>query len=291
MKNTLKINIALAIFAMMAPGFASASGMISQQIEIKDAMRGQTIEELLSVVNSGDSEITFKLSAEVDIANWVSLKKYGDIEGLINEITAPPKDWAKARVFIKVPDDTPNGEYSGHLIAFISATPNPEQKDNMSVGISQKFNRPVRITVTDIETVDFKTKVMPEKYFINKIEPLKINLAYTNEGNVSIRPHAQIKIFNPNNEEIFNAIYPYPENEAPVRPRATKVITVVHHFGELQEGRYRVEAIITLNGEEKYRDNFNFIVGDVKGAVKGDNANITNIFLELLYSLTTINKT
>lgn len=261
MKCTLKISIILAVFALMTPGFISASGIISQQIEIKDAMRGQTIEELLSVVNSGDSEILFKLSAEGDIADWVSFKKYGDIEGLLNEVTAPPKDWAKAKVFIKVPDDAPNGEYNGHLVALLSVVPDQEKTDKISVGIAQKFRRPVKIIVTDVETVDFNVRIMPEKYFINKIEPLKIKLIYVNNGNISIRPHAQIKVFNPDGKEIFNAIYPYPESEASVCPRATKVITVVHHSGELQEGRYQVEAIITLNGEEKYRDDFYFTVG------------------------------
>lgn len=262
MKYILKINIIILIaFVLVMPEFVSASGIISQKIEIKDAMRGQIIEELLSVVNSGDSEIIFKLGAEGDIADWVSFKKSGDIEGLISEVTAPPKDWAKARVFIKVPDDTPNGEYTGQLTALLSAAPKQEQTDNISVGIAQKFRRPVKIIVTDVEIVDFKVKVMPEKYFINKIEPLKIKLIYINNGNIAIRPQAQIKIFNTDGTETFNAIYPYPENEAPVRPRATKIITVVHHSGELKDGRYRVEAIITLNGEKKYSDNFYFTVG------------------------------
>lgn len=239
----------------------SASGIISQPIEIKDAMRGQTIEELLSMVSSSESNIVFKLGAEGDIANWVSYKKYGDIEGLISEITAPPKNWAKARVFIKIPDDTPNGEYTGYLTALISAVPSKEKKENISVGIAQQFKRLVKIAVTDNEIVDFNGRVMPEKYFINKIEPLNIKLIYTNNGNISIRPQAQIKISNPDGKEIFNAIYPYPENEASVRPRSTKEITVVYFSGELKDGLYSVEVITTLNGEEKYRESFNFTVG------------------------------
>ena len=260
MKCILKASIVSSMFALIVPCFVSASGIISQEIEVEDVMRGQIIEELLSVVNSSDSEIVFKLSAEGDIANWVSFKKSGDIEGLINEITAPPKDWAKAKVFIKVPDDTPNGEYTGQLVALLSAVPEKKQADSISVGVAQKFKRPVKIIVTDIESIDFNVRVMPEKYFVNKTEPLKIKLIYTNNGNIAIRPNSQIKIFDPESKEIFNAIYLYPENEAPVRPRSVKVITVVHHSGELQEGYYRTEAIITLNGEEKYRDDFHFTV-------------------------------
>lgn len=263
MKKTIFSALVLTVFSFAFSQNVSASGIISQPIEIKDAMRGQVIEELLSVINSSDSEILFKLGAEGDIADWVSFKKSGDIEGLISEVTASPKEWARARVFIKVPDDTPNGEYFGQLTALLSAVPKQEQKDNISVGIAQKFRRSVKIVVTDVEIVDFRTKVMPEKYFINRIEPLKIKLIYTNSGNIAVRPHAQIKIFNPDGEEIFNAIYPYPENEAPVRPRATKVITVIHHSGELRDGRYRAEAIITLNGEEKYRNDFHFTVGTI----------------------------
>ena len=270
MKYALKTNIILVIFTLMMPGFISASGIISQQIEIEDAMRGQVIEELLSVVNSGDSEIVFKLGAEGDITDWVSFKEFGDIEGLITEVTAPPKEWAKTRVFIKVPDDTPNGEYTGQLTALLSAAPIQEQEDSISVGIAQKFRRPVKIVVTDTEIVDFEVRVMPEKYFINKIEPLKIKSIYTNNGNIAIRPNAQIKIFNPDGKEIFNAIYPYPENEAPVRPRATKAIMIVHHSGELQEGRYLTEAIITLNGEEKHRDDFHFTVGNITSDVSAN---------------------
>ena len=271
-KNIGKAIVILGVFSLIMPLFVSASGIISQSIEIEDAMRGQEVEELLSLVNTSDSEIVFKLSAEGDIADWVSYKQSGDIERLITEITALSEEWAKARVFIRIPDDTPNGEYNGSLVALISPSSSEGDEGEFVVGIAQKFDRPVKIVVTDEEIVDFKATVMPEKYVVKKNTPLKIKMIYTNNGNIAIRPNAQVKIFDSSEKEIFNVIYPYPEMEAPVRPRATKVIEVVRNTDDLKQGKYRVEAIITLNGEEKHRDQFFFTLNNTGfwgGIVKG----------------------
>jgi hypothetical protein len=262
MKNTLKRSIFLALPLFCLPLITFASGIITEAIEKEDVMRGQVIEDMLSVINSDDKETLFQLGAEGDIADWVSFKQSGDVEGFITEVIAPPNEWARARIFIKVPDDTPNGVYTGDITALVAAAPRDEETENVSVGITRKFRRSVSITVTDTEIVDFSFKIMPEKYTINSIEPLKIKLIYNNEGNIAIRPQAQIKIYGPDSEELHNAIYPYPENEASVRPLATKVIEVAHHSGTLEEGRYWVEAIASLNGEEIDKKGFNFNVGE-----------------------------
>ena len=237
-----------------------AVGIISQPISIEDAMRGQIVEDQLQLINSKDEEISFDLSAGGDIADWTTYYTIGDIEKPLNQALVSAKSSTQTGVLIKVPDGTPNGEYKGSLIAFYKPSKKESSEDKILVSISQKFTRQVTITVTDTEIVKLKAMVMPIKYIIAPNKPLQIRLIYTNQGNIAIRPQAQIKIFQDDGAEIFDAIYPYPKKEIAVKPLKTKEIIVSYNTGELAEGKYRAEAVITLNGEELHKDDFTFSI-------------------------------
>jgi hypothetical protein len=249
-----------AMFSLWARPI-SAVGMITQPLQIKDALRGQTIESSLHLVNSESENIIFELSASGEVKDWVTFFTMSDVEKPITSIELSATSSIDVGVLVKIPDDQKNGTSTGAIDTMYDPKKVSSDKDN-PIAIAQKFSRPVSIEITDKEIISFSALAMPISYEVELGKPLEIKLIYTNKGNIAIRPQADIKIKNEEGEEIFGAIFPYPEKEDAVKPLGTKEILIPYNTGDLSVGQYRAEVIVSLRGEEKYRDDFAFSILD-----------------------------
>ena len=126
----------------------------------------------------------------------------------------------------------------------------------------QRVGRKVSITVTDKEVVKLDTTIIPLNYGINKGESLKTKIIHTNRGNVSVKPDIQLKITK-SGETVFNAIFPYPEDENPVRPLERKVMSSLIEWPTAgqESGQYKAEVKVLLDGEVMKESDFRFNVG------------------------------
>lgn len=235
---------------------------MTKPIIIKNVLRGQEITATLYLFNSEDKEIAYQLKAEGEIAGWATFYKIDDakLADPISEIQIPAESRLDATVKFKIPEDAPNGDYAGEVAVFTEPEKNQEQNE-MTVGVFQKVGREVLITVTDKENVEVETTIIPFKYGIGKDEPLKIKVIYDNLGNVSVKPNVQLKI-SKNGNTVFNAIFPYPENEEAVKPKTRKTIPLIEwQTAGQEEGKYQAEVKILLGGEVIKEDKFRFAVG------------------------------
>ncbi|MFH1111475.1 MAG: hypothetical protein V1712_00175 [Patescibacteria group bacterium] len=238
-----------------------AIGQLSKPIVVNNVLRGQAIPETLTLFNSDKEVRDFGLLASGDIAEWSAFYLPEDLATAVTKISVPAEGTAKAAVVITVPDDTPNGRYSGVL----SVTYAPESTGAMedkSTSVTQNIGRSVTITVTDKEIMKLETAVIPLTYQLAINEPLQIKLNYRNLGNVSVKPQAQLKIFS-DQKNVANAIFPYPEQEA-IKPLTSKSLQVEWPTSGLTDGRYQAEVTILVNGEAQYTDSFRFHLGVVK---------------------------
>ena len=252
------ILLAMSISVSVYPKFAFAIGIISSPIEARDVLRGQEIKEKLKILNSEEKEVEFALDAVGDIADWVVFYE-NDANSQITTTKIPAKSRKEIQVLIKIPNDIPNGEYRGSLN--VKYDPNQgKQKDKSFASVLQQVSREVLITVTDQEIINFSSSVTPQIYTLKKNEPLQINAVYYNSGNTSIKPDLQIKVTK-NGRNIFNAIFPYPENEGAVNPLETKKITVLYQTTGLEKGKYKADVAVFLGEKEYHKDDFAFTVG------------------------------
>ena len=269
-----KILIPLSIFIFLILPIlpVKAIGLVVQPLEAYNILRGQEIEDKLSLYNSKDSAITFYLNSEGDIYNWVTYYNGNNEE--INSIEIPANKIGNVKLIIKIPEDQPNGEYVGNLSALYKVgSENNENKDtnqeNSSAGVQQKFLRPVKINITDEEIILLEIMTNPENYVVKKGDPLNIRIVYNNKGNISLKPQTQIKIIDLNsNQEIHNAIYPYPENEEPVKALKEKKITIPFYTNDLKKQDYKAFITVLVRGEKYFKDDFIFSVNS-KGLVLG----------------------
>ena len=265
MKKIFFIATILLLASFILPKTVLGIGMMTEPIVIKNALRGQETTAVLNLFNSEDKKIVYELKSEGEIARWASFYQAddADFKNPITEIQIPAKSSLKAVVKFTIPKDTPNGEYSGK-VAIVTAPLKEDKKEKMKVALRQKVGRKVSITVTDEEILEFKTSVIPLKYKMEKGEPLKIKVIYDNKGNVSIKPDIQLQI-SKNGGKIFKAIFPYPEDEKPVKPLERKILSSLIEWQTAgrEDGEYTAEVKTLLNGKTMEKDSFHFTVGVV----------------------------
>ncbi len=270
MKKIIFVITTLLTVGFILPQTIFGIGQMIEPIVIKDVLRNSEVTDTLVLFNSEDKEVVYQLKAEGEINGWASFYKIDDknLENPITEISIPAKSRVKAIVKFTIPEDTPNGKYTGE-VAIITAPAKDEEAGKMAINVLQRVGREVSITVTDEEVLKFETTIIPLRYGVGENEPLQVKVIHDNQGNVSIKPDIQLKIIK-NGGNVFNAIFPYPEDEKPVRPLERKVMSslVEWQTAGQDDGQYKAEVKILLDGEVTDKSDFGFTVGTV---VNGSN--------------------
>ena len=222
MKNTLK-KILLAVFGFcFLPMLANATGILSEPIEVENARRGQAHWENLLLMNSDSKEIIFELSAEGVLADWVEFYSADNTKDPITKIAVAPRSNLGVKAKFTIPDNAANGKYQGQLISK-TAVSSAEMSGDAVMKVVKRFGRDVSITVTDNQILDFNTIFIPVSYSMMEGEIFKVRMIHENHGNVDIRPNVELRI-NQNGEEIFKAVFPYPDNYDSVQPNERREI-------------------------------------------------------------------
>jgi uncharacterized membrane protein len=262
-KKTFNLLLIFTVFGFVLPQMTLAIGQMTQPIVIKDVLRGQEIQETLILYNSEAKDIVYGLSASGAIETWVTFFKVDNLTNPITKIKIPAQSRINAIAKFKVPNDIPNGTYTGQ----VAITTTPEQqtnKEGLSVSVGSMIGREVSITVTDKEIINFQATIIPLKYEMDGGEPLKIKVIYDNQGNVAIKPDIQLKITQISTEKVIqNVIYPFPEGEEAVRAFQTKEFPNLIEWPTAgqENGKYKAEIKVLLNGKVMKEENFRFDIG------------------------------
>ncbi len=242
---------------------AKALGQITEPIVIKSALRGQSATAVLTILNSESKEIKVDLKAEGQIASWASFYDINDkkMASPISQLLLPVKAYKDAAVKFEIPKDAPNGVYTG-VVAVATVPETAASITESSSNVSQRIDREVSITISDKEIIALNVSVIPASYDLATGKSLKIRLIYDNQGNVAIKPDAQLKITR-DGQPIYNAIFPYPETDEAVRPQQIKELSAPIEWSTTGQpsGKYRAEIKILVNGQSIKEENFGFSVG------------------------------
>jgi len=201
---------------------ASATGILSEPIEVENARRGQTHWEDLLLMNSDGKEIIFELSAEGILANWVEFYSADNTKDPITKIAVAPNTNLGIKAKFSIPDNVANGKYQGQLISKTAVSPR-EMSGDAVMNIVKRFGRDVSITVTDNQILDFNTIFIPVSYSVAQGDVFRVRMIHENHGNVDIKPNVELRI-SQNGEEIFKAVFPYPDNDDQIQPNERKEI-------------------------------------------------------------------
>lgn len=253
------------IWQILETPSAGALGQITEPIVIKSAMRGQSVTAVLTILNSESDKIKVDLKAEGQIAGWASFYDINDkkMANPISQLLLPVKAYQDAVVKFEIPKDAANGVYTG-VVAVTTVPETDASKTESQSTVNQRVDREVSITVSDKEIIALNVSVIPASYDLATGKPLKIRLIYDNQGNVAIKPDVQLKISR-DGQPIYNAIFPYPENEEAVRPQQIKELPAPIEWSTASQpsGKYQAEIKVLVNGQTVKENSFRFSVGMV----------------------------
>jgi len=270
MKKIFIFTFVLLISALTVGPNVLALGLVTEPIIIANALRGNEYQEILMIVNTDNAQANIGFSTEGKIAGWAKFYLPNDLKNPIENLEMEAKQNQNIVAIFLVPTDAPNGKYDG----FVSVIKKPaamSQQDGSSSSVAQKIDREVSITVGGEEKISLQVSVIPKKYDIKKNSPLDIRFIFDNLGNVSLRPQIDLKIKNLDGKVVYNAIYPYPENEPVVRPGAQyEIPAIAVPTNGLVNGKYLVEIDFLHNNQVIFEKDFRFsvITGGIVAGLK-----------------------
>lgn len=245
------IAIALNVF----PFSVMAIGQASTPIIIENAVRGQEYEDVLSLFNSSGEEENFTLIGDGEIADWLTFFRLDNSETPINELSIAANSRIQAKVRITVPQSAPMGEQSGSVVFALINKPK-EGQVNLNP-VTQQISREVTVNVSDQGILSAEAFVSLKKNTIARNEPLEINVAYYNSGNVSNKPQIRLGIFR-SDVNIEDVIYPYSKDKRAIMPTQTEKISVTWQTAGREPGKYRAEVGVVLGDQIIKEDSFAF---------------------------------
>jgi uncharacterized membrane protein len=259
--------IAFSALLLSLPAAAFAIGQITEPIVINDALRGQSYESIVTVVNTEKADATLSLSADGDTKDWVKFYETPTSENVLGDISLKVGEKKDLIARFTVPQSAANNAYTGTIS--VSGKPGQYTSNGTDSGstVTQKIDREVTINVSDNEVVKFDASIIPESYDLAQGDLLKVRVRYDSQSNVDIKPQISFKIQN-NGNTVYSAIFPYPDNVDAVKPGAIFEIPQLEiPTNSLQNGKY--EVLLKISKDDKFSIDKKFafsIGGTVKGA-------------------------
>lgn len=256
MRACSRINVVAVVAALLLalPFFTLAIGQMSGDIVVKNARRGQVIDEKLILISEATDQ-RYAIFAEGDVAAWAKFYLPGDPQQSVTEVFVPASTPnTSAMVRITVPDDARNGTYKGAVV-ITRAMPDKKEIKEVGVTVGQQISRSVEITITDKEEYRAEVSIIPQTFDIKPDAPLSIRAVYRNIGNVRIAPKLQVKIrvADVGSKFITDTTLGYPESQEPIKPRETGEVTYTVPTNGLAEGKY-FAAVTAREGEQVLSD-------------------------------------
>ena len=238
--------IVLTLFAVLAITVevdAAGFGLAPSFIDLKDLMRGQSVERTVRIYNNQNQPLKLYPNPG-EYSDWVTVL---DPEGnVVESIDVPPNGSATVILRITVPVIAANGEYE---IPVYFGTKPPEGVAGVGV------MAPVKVFLVVTGQQRMSVKVM--SYDVSDTEvgvPARFGITIMNDGNVVAQPEFAIRVLKDGNQ-IF-------ENRTTVKisPKEVQSRKLSWDTSDAQEGDYSVLLMVNLSGETVYSNQVAFSV-------------------------------
>jgi len=238
--STVAIGLAVMLLLLL-PALnvsAMALGVAPSTLEITDALRGAEYERSIRIFNPERVDINVALEAEGEISDWINFYQENDPSVPI-ETLAIAANQEKTNVLVKfdIPPDTANGTYTGTIYAELV----PESTEGTETGVTTTLRVPSNVTieVTGTQVIaGAVTMISADDTEVNY--PLRINIGFSNTGNVVITPQIDVEI---SNGGVSVAEFSYVETT--VRPETQEIIEIEWDTTGQQPGDYSAQVKAT----------------------------------------------
>jgi len=182
--------VVLALLLAIPLVHATALGISPSVITIENAVKGQEYKESLWVSAMSDTNVNAMLNASGNVSGFIHFYYLTDTKNEINNVDVPADGQAQLMVVIRIPADTPNGEYDGK-ISTVLASKNDNTQTNSAVTMMTSSLVMVKVTGTQTLTGDVRSITAND---VESGQPLRIMVEFENTGNVKAQPKIDIQI-------------------------------------------------------------------------------------------------
>lgn len=226
---------------------ANAVGLSASptHITIVKGIRGQEYDSLVTIQNPNDYEETYLLSVSGEMADWASFYPLENKSQRITQILVPAKSPGRVVTVFKIPEDTPNGDYSSTV--YIQGIPTEVTGGN-TTALTIRIPIEVLLEVTGTQIISGKViSISIGDTEINRLARIKID--FQNMGNVVVDPTIQVLI-SKNGTEIDNLV----DDNTVVKPGNIETLELEWDTSGQTIGDYAANVKVILDGntiEEK----------------------------------------
>ncbi len=184
-KNAIAFMVLFSVVSLLFAGSAAAMGLSPSRITIDSALKGETYQQSLRVFNLEDSPVVVEFNVTDNFTGWATFYNADDLETPITSGEIPGNGDSFFLMKIHIPEDTPNGEYTGDLVVKTAAGSytGTETGSSVSHGIKSRM----RITVTGDELLS--GEVLGITIFDAEVNrETRVRLQFKNTGNVKENP-------------------------------------------------------------------------------------------------------
>ncbi len=255
-RKKLLILYIISIIAFSIPTTITKAGSLAigpTQIYIPETLRKAEYDTTLFLTNTHNQEINISLTTSDEINNMTSFyirnESQNPIEYIpITYIKIPPNSREKITARIKIPEDLPNGNYSGQI--YPKQQSEEEEKEG-HVKVDVVF--PIKVDFTVIGDERLELSVNRTNVIETEIGyPFYIDITFDNTGNVVATPNIYVTFtkdgFYQDKIQDTDRIQPGKISKKTVEWNTTGKIS----------GRYMAHINITLRDENIHQENISF---------------------------------
>lgn len=190
-KYALIAGVVLLVF--LAPLVSGVNvGVSPASLSFDNVLRGGYMQDSIIVSVDSEEPVGIYLDKRGEISEWLDFSE--------NNFSVSKSNPHQLDVFVRPPEDIPNGNYSGYVS--VKTKELGDSQEGHAVGvIRSSIDLSVNVEVTDMENINckvFKTKVDS----VEKGDDIVFDLEIENRGNVILEPSVNIKIWDNNQQNV-----------------------------------------------------------------------------------------
>jgi len=252
-RNIVAALIALIMVLLLASSAMAAGGIgtAPSDLTVISAVRQGQYEQSFVVMNLGDQESGYTLTATGDAGSWLSFFQIDTPDTPIDKIDLPAHVNQTVGVKIIIPSDAPDGDHQATIV--VTSTPvvlTTGSESGQSVALAASIN--VAITVTGTQVIAGIVNYMD----IADIEvgyPLLISVNINNTGNVVEEPEVKAVITHDTTTVDTISI-----NNVEINPQKSATIPVNWDTTGEAPASYNADVTVSLEGNVIGEQNLNF---------------------------------
>jgi hypothetical protein len=199
-------------------GGGAGIGIYPSTVEFGQTLRGSQYFRTVGVMNSGDSEQTFRFDIDGDAAPWLSLVNPQDRAQVLDTVAAAPHGEARAFLRLQVPEGVPNGTYTGAVTVLTSVgDTGAGEGAGASVSVGAELEVTLEVTGTQSIAGSFTDAAAMD---VEVGSPLRIRTTIQNSGNVQVNPQIALEVADPTGAVVAQTTF----SGEVVYPNETKVL-------------------------------------------------------------------